>query len=337
MKEALFYEKLENEEVHCFLCGHQCRIKPGNRGKCGVRQNNGGILYSLVYGRLIAQHIDPIEKKPLYHFQPGTRSFSIATVGCNFRCLFCQNADISQTPRETGVIMGSEVSPENTVQQALQTQSSSIAYTYTEPTIFMEYALDVAKLAHQQGMRNVFVSNGFMSREALETISPYLDAANVDLKAFTDDFYKNLCGARIKPVLRTLKSMKELGIWLEVTTLVIPGLNDDPGELRALADFVFSLGPETPWHVSRFHPTYRLTDRPITPVETLRRAREIGLDAGLWYVYTGNVPGDEGENTYCHRCHALLLERFGFSTRRRGLEKAACTQCGANLAGVEIG
>lgn len=336
MKEALFYEKRDHLEVHCFLCNHHCRIKPGKSGKCGVRRNDGGLLHSLVYGKVIALHVDPIEKKPLFHFLPGTRSYSIATVGCNFQCVFCQNADISQSPRLEGIIRGTDVLPATVVEQAIQTRSSSISYTYTEPTIFMEYALDVAKEARRAGIRNVFVSNGFMTREVLEAVAPFLDAANVDLKAFTEDFYKNQCAARLKPVLKTLQAMKELGIWLEVTTLVIPGLNDDPGELRRLADFIVSLGPETPWHVSRFHPAYRLTDRPATPVETLQRARKIGLEAGLWYVYTGNIPGDEGEHTFCHRCQSLLLERFGFSTRRRGLKNGLCTQCGTALVGVGV-
>ncbi|MGA7875162.1 MAG: AmmeMemoRadiSam system radical SAM enzyme, partial [Desulfoferrobacter sp.] len=315
MHEAICYEKLEDSKVHCFLCSQHCHIKPGKRGKCGVRENRDGFLWSLVYGRLIAQHVDPIEKKPLYHFFPGSRSYSIATAGCNFSCLFCQNADISQGPREHKTIFGHGVPPEVIVEEAKQSNCKSISYTYTEPTIFMEYALDTSRLAHEQDIKNVFVSNGFMTEQSLQLIAPYLDAANVDLKAFSDDFYKKQCGARLDPVLKTLERMKNAGIWLEATTLLIPGLNDDESELRQLTRFLVELDREIPWHVSRFHPTYRLTDRPSTPVSTLHRAREIGLEAGLRYVYTGNVPGDDGENTFCHQCGSLLIRRMGFSMR----------------------
>lgn len=334
MHEAKCYEKLEDSKVHCFLCSQHCNIKPGKRGKCGVRENRDGTLWSLVYGRLIAQHIDPIEKKPLYHFFPGSRSYSIATAGCNFSCLFCQNADISQGPRELKTIFGQSVRPEVVVGEANRSNCKSISYTYTEPTIFMEYALDASRMAHEHGIKNVFVSNGFMTKQSLQLIGPYLDAANVDLKAFTDDFYKNQCGARLDPVLKTLHRMKEAGIWLEVTTLLIPGLNDDERQLRQLTRFLVELDHQIPWHVSRFHPTYRLTDRPPTPVSTLHRAREIGLEAGLSYVYTGNVPGDDGENTYCHECGSLLIKRMGFSMRKEGLEQAKCRKCGAAPAGV---
>lgn len=334
MKEAMFYRQGEDQEVHCFLCNHRCHIKPGRQGICGVRQNLDGTLWSMVYGRIIAEHVDPVEKKPLFHFLPGSRSYSIATMGCNFRCTFCQNADISQRPRESGEIFGSTRAPEQIVAEAKASACATISFTYTEPTIFMEYALDVARLAQAEGIRNVFVSNGYMSEEALEVLSPHLHAANVDLKAFTDEFYLKQCGARLKHVLDTLKKMKQLGIWLEVTTLLIPGLNDSPQELTELALFLVALGAEIPWHVSRFHPTYHLTDRPATPVKTLRMARDIGLQAGLQYVYVGNIAGDDGENTYCPQCKALLLERFGFATKRRGIRGGNCLQCGTAVAGV---
>lgn len=336
MKEARFYRKEPDQRVECLLCAQHCVIKPGKRGKCGVRENRDGTLWSLVYGRLIAQHVDPIEKKPLFHFYPGTRSYSIATAGCNFRCLFCQNADISQAPRELGSVFGDPVPAETVVEAAARAGCASISYTYTEPTIFMEYALDVARLAHQANIRNVFVSNGYMTEDALDAAAPYLDAANVDLKAFSDLFYKEQCGARLDPVLKTIERMRQRGIWVEVTTLVIPGLNDGKAELRELARFLVSVGREIPWHISRFHPTYRLTDRPPTPVATLHAARQIGLDEGLWYVYTGNVPGDEGESTCCHQCGALLLERVGFSSRRRNLRDGRCTVCQSPLAGVAL-
>jgi pyruvate formate lyase activating enzyme len=336
MKEALFFKRLEENAVDCFLCAQRCRIKPGKRGKCAVRENRDGTLLSLVYEQVIAQHIDPIEKKPLFHFHPGSRSYSIATAGCNFRCLFCQNADISQLPREHHGIPGDGVPAHEVVRKAAHEGCATISYTYTEPTIFMEYALEVAQKARQAGLKNVFVSNGYMTAEALAAIAPVLDAANVDLKAFADEFYSEQCGAHLQPVLDTLQRMKQLGIWVEVTTLLIPGLNDDPNELRQLARFIMSLGPETPWHVSRFHPTYRLLDRPITPVATLKMARQIGLDEGLHHVYTGNIPGDQGENTFCHSCGELLIERFGFSIRLRGLKGGQCAQCGAGMAGVGL-
>jgi len=336
MKEALFYKKLDENKVHCFLCAQHCRIEPGKRGKCGVRENCDGELRSLVYERVIAQNIDPVEKKPLFHFYPGSRTYSIATAGCNFRCLFCQNADISQSPREQGTIYGRKVPGRQVVEEAQRTGCASISYTYTEPTIFMEYALEVAQMAHRADLKNIFVSNGYMTREALDAIAPHLDAANVDLKAFSDRFYEEQCGAHLKPVLKTLEGMKKHGIWLEVTTLIIPGLNDNREELRELARFLFELGPEIPWHISRFHPTYMLTDRPPTPVETIRAAREIGIEAGLQYVYTGNVPGDEGENTYCHRCGSVLIERFGFSIKRRGIKAGNCAQCGMPMNGAGI-
>lgn len=336
MREALFYTKADGNAVDCFLCEQRCRIKPGKRGKCGVRENQDGTLQSLVYGKLIAQHVDPIEKKPLYHFLPGTRSYSIATAGCNLRCLFCQNSDISQAPREYGVIFGEDVPAEEVVRQSVRNHCASIAYTYTEPTIFMEYALDVARAAKQAGIANVFVSNGYMSAEALEAVSPCLDAANVDLKAFREAFYSRECGAGLAPVLATLERMKKLGIWLEVTTLLIPGLNDDEGELKDLAGFLAGLGPETPWHVSRFHPTYQMLDRPATPAESVRKARDIGLEAGLRYVYTGNLPGDAGESTYCHGCGAVLIERYGYSTRFQALDKGVCSRCGVPMAGVGL-
>lgn len=334
MKEAAFYETLEGGQIACRLCAQKCRIAAGKVGRCGVRENRSGTLWSLNYGRLIAQHVDPIEKKPLFHFLPGTRSFSIATMGCNFRCRFCQNADISQAPRVERTVVGQAIPPEEVVREARNHHCATIAYTYTEPTIFMEYAMDVARLARNQNIGNVFVSNGYMSEEGFEAIRPYLDAANIDLKAFRDRFYHDQCGAHLQPVLDSLQRMKAAGVWLEVTTLIIPGLNDDPGELKELAEFIVSLGPETPWHVSRFRPTYQLIERPPTPVETLRRARRIGLEAGLHYVYTGNIPGDDGENTYCSQCGKAVLERFGFATRRRALQDGRCQHCGTAVAGV---
>ena len=338
MMDAYLYQRLGNGKVRCDLCSHRCVIKDGKRGICGVRENQKGQLKSLVYGRLIAQHVDPIEKKPLFHVLPGTLSFSIATVGCNFRCRFCQNADIAQLPADRkGMIMGESYTPEDVVAAALRADCRSIAYTYTEPTVFFEFAFDTAKLAHEKGLVNVFVTNGYMTSEALYMIQPYLDAANVDLKAFNDDFYKNQCGARRKHVMESLKLMKELGIFLEVTTLLIPGLNDDKKELEQLASFIVNdLGCETPWHISRFHPTYKLTDRSPTPIETIHQAREIGLNAGLRYVYCGNVPGDEGEDTICYSCGHALIRRWGFHISENNITNNKCPQCGVYIDGIGL-
>jgi pyruvate formate lyase activating enzyme len=334
--EAYLYEPLEDSKVKCNLCSHRCIIKAGRRGKCSVRENQAGKLHTLVYGKVIARHVDPIEKKPLFHFLPGTLSYSIATVGCNFRCRFCQNADIAQMPTDhKGIIMGDSVTPQEVVDAAEKAGCRSISYTYTEPTVFFELAYDTAKIAFEHRIRNVFVTNGYMTAEALEMINPYLDAANVDLKAFTNKYYKELCGARLKHVQKTLKRMKSLGIFVEVTTLIVPGLNDDQAELKDLAYFIaHDLGAETPWHISRFHPTYKLTDRAPTPVKTLATAREIGLAAGLKYVYTGNVPGNAGENTFCYSCGEMVIERWGFQVAKLRIKDGQCTRCGAGIDGV---
>jgi pyruvate formate lyase activating enzyme len=334
--EALLYEKLDEGKVRCGLCAHRCLIAPGRRGTCNVRENRGGVLESLVYGKLVAGRADPIEKKPLFHFLPGSLSYSIATVGCNFRCRFCQNADIAQLPNDRGgAIYGESVSAAEVVAAAEAEGCRSIAYTYTEPTVFFEFALDTARRAHARGLRNIFVTNGYMTAEALEAAAPFLAAANVDLKAFTSKFYKNVCGARLGPVQETLRAMKSAGVFVEVTTLVVPGLNDDPEELNALALFLVNdLGPETPWHISRFHPTYRLTDRPPTPVKTLQAARDIGRSAGLKYVYIGNVPGDPGENTLCPACGETVIERRGFEVRSLKLTEGRCSSCGAAISGI---
>jgi len=330
----MLYEKLDEGDVRCHLCAHRCRIAPSRRGICGVRENRDGMLYTLVYGTVIAENVDPIEKKPLFHVHPGSRSYSIATCGCNFHCTFCQNHDISQMPREQGRIAGRDTSPEKIIENAVAAQSTTIAYTYTEPTIFFEYAYHIGALAHARGIKNVFVTNGFMTEEALEKIVPYLDAANVDLKSFTDEFYKKHCGAQLQPVLNSLKKMKELGIWVEVTTLIIPTLNDSDEELENIARFIFSLGAETPWHISRFYPQYRMTDLPPTPVSTLHKAVQKGQEAGLKYIYTGNVPGDERESTYCSQCGNLLIDRYGFHINSINLDGAACPHCGTLLDGV---
>jgi len=334
MKEAMLYEKLSDNKVRCNLCAHHCVITEGKKGICKVRENRDGTLYTLVYGRTISQHVDPVEKKPLLHFYPGSTAYSIATPGCNFRCRWCQNWEISQMARERHFIMGEEASPEQVVAAAQQASCQSIAYTYTEPTVFFEYAYDTARLAHETGLANIYVTNGYMTKEMLETFQPYLDAANVDLKAFRDETYRKYVGARLQPVLDAIKVMKRLGIWLEVTTLVIPGINDDDGELKDAADFVADeLGVETPWHISRFFPAYKMTDVPSTPVETLHRAREIGLEAGLRYVYMGNVPG--AANTVCYECGKMLIQRSGYRILENHIQPdGRCPNCGTPVAGV---
>ncbi len=334
MKEAYLYEKMEHERVRCFLCSHKCLIKEGAKGICGVRENRGGMLVSLVYEKVIAQHIDPIEKKPLFHFLPGSRSYSIATVGCNFKCRFCQNADISQMPNDQDQIWGEDVTPTEIVEEVLSSRSATIAYTYTEPTNYYELALDTARLAVTKGIKNIFVSNGYMTEECLTDIHPDLHGANIDLKSFEDKFYKEQCGAKLGPVLDTLETMKKMGVWLEVTTLLIPGLNDSKEELKGLAKFLADLDPDIPWHISRFHPTYRLTNVPPTPPEIIHRAKEIGYEAGLKYVYSGNIPGDKGEKTYCHGCGELLIDRFGFNVRKNRLVSGHCPDCQEVIPGV---
>lgn len=334
IREALLYDKLGDNRVQCALCAHRCKINSGRRGLCGVRENKDGVLYSLVFGTLIAEHVDPVEKKPFFHVHPATRSYSIATVGCNFSCEFCQNHEISQMPRSTLMITGEDTAPEVIVDRAKKSACKTIAYTYTEPTVYLETALETAKIACREGLQNVFVTNGFMTPQAIEMISPYLTAANVDLKSFRDEFYKKQCGAKLKPVLDTLKIMKERGIWLEITTLLIPGLNDSLEELKDIAGFIRNLGPETPWHISRFHPQFKMMRTPPTPISSLHRACHIGKEAGLWYVYSGNVPGDEGENTYCSNCSNLLINRYGYKIVANCLSGNACPECGKKLEGV---
>lgn len=334
MKEAMFYHRLEGGDVKCDLCNHRCIVRNNGKGVCHVRENRNGVLYTLVYGKLISRAVDPVEKKPLFHFYPGSSAYSIATVGCNFRCLNCQNYEISQMPRETGRIVGEDVTPESVVEDAKLYRCKSIAYTYTEPTVFYEFAYDVARLASKEGVKNVFVTNGYITEEALKEIRPYLDAANIDLKGFSDEFYRKNCGARLDLVLDTIRSYKKMGIWIELTTLLIPTLNDDEAQLKAIADFIVNLDPGIPWHVSRFYPMYKLMDLPETPMKSLEAARRIGIQAGLRYVYQGNVPGSEGENTYCHRCGELLIHRYGYRILEYKIKNGQCPRCGVKIDGV---
>jgi pyruvate formate lyase activating enzyme len=334
-KEALLYEKRPDGRVRCDLCAYRCIIRPGSKGICQVRENRGGTLYTLVYGRTISQAVDPVEKKPLYHFYPGSRSYSIATPGCNYRCRWCQNSEISQMPRERHLIMGRPAAPEDIVAGAMRAGCASIAYTYTEPTVYFEYAYDTARLARRVELSNVFVTNGFMTEAALDMMQPYLDGANVDLKAFKEETYRRYVKARLQPVLDSLRRMKQSGIWLEVTTLVIPGINDDPSELRDIARFIArELGNDTPWHISRFFPHFRMTDLRQTPIETLMRAGKIGRAEGLRYIYIGNTPGLGGQSTFCPGCERELIERSGYGIIRNSISGGRCPDCDTAIAGV---
>jgi len=333
MVETYLYKKLPDKKVQCQNCAHYCVILPKNRGICGVRENIDTKLYALNYGKIIACYIDPIEKKPFFHFLPGSRSLSVATVGCNFRCDNCQNWDISQSPKPQNPILGDDLSPEEIVKLAIKDKLPSISYTYTEPTIFSEYALDTMKLAKKAGLKNNWVTNGFLSKEVLEMVAPYLDVANVDLKSFSDDFYIKNCSGKLQPILDTLKRMKTRKIWVEITTLVIPTLNDNEKTFKNIANFIKKdLGAETPWHISQFSGaiSWKLQDLPETPIETLKMAYEIGKKAGLKYVYTGNVPGLPSEDTFCPKCGALCINRTGYVVSRHD-KNGKCPKCNEDL------
>ncbi len=341
MKEALLYEKLDERIVHCYLCAHHCKIADKKFGFCGVRQNIAGILYTHAYGKVIAAAVDPIEKKPLYHFLPGSFSFSIATIGCNFHCGFCQNWKISQQSyRDKGLIpkgtvpeSEEELKPRQIVEAAAKNKCKSISYTYTEPTIFFEYAFETAKLAKEKGLYNNFVTNGFMTKECLTMIKPYLDAANVDLKFFRDESYKKVCAGALAPVLNSIRLMREFGIWVEITTLVVPGENDSEEELNDIARFIASVDKNIPWHISRFHPDYKFSDHAATPIDTLKKAEELGEICGLKYVYVGNVSGF-GNDTYCHNCNKLLIKREIFSILEYNIQQGKCPFCSTVIPGV---
>ncbi len=337
MKEASFYEKREDGNVRCLLCKQHCSITAGKRGLCGVRENRDGLLYTLVYDLPCATHIDPIEKKPLFHFFPGSRAFSLATVGCNFRCLHCQNHDISQAPLQQCSLTGDRVTAPEIVSYAMNGECKSISYTYTEPTVFYEYAFDIARLAKEKGLYNNFVTNGYIEDAPLRAIRPYLDAANIDLKGFDESFYKKVCKAELAKVLDTIRTYRTLDIWIELTTLIIPGYNDGEGSLRSIARFIVEeLGPQVPWHVSAFYPTYKLLDIKRTNPATLARAREIGLEEGLRYVYEGNVPGSEGENTYCYSCKRVVIKRYGYTIIEYNIQNSSCIYCGAIIDGIGL-
>lgn len=339
MVEARLWKTLKEDTVQCRLCNHYCAVKDGMRGKCGVRENRGGTLYSLNYGKIAALNLDPVEKKPLYHFQPGTRTYSFATMGCNLSCTFCQNWTLSQPPREEQRIEGRTMTAQELVDEAVKLKASSISYTYSEPTIFFEIMQDTAKLARERGLKNIMVSNGFMSRECLDELAPLIDAINVDLKAFTEDFYRNISGARLGPVLENLKYIKHtLGWWLEVTTLLIPGKNDSPAELEQLTDFLADeIGTDTPWHISRFHPDYKMIDAGVTNGDSLMGAYEMGRAKGLKYVYIGNTPGLDMQHTDCPGCGRRVVDRSGFASTHPDVKEGKCAHCGETIHGVDMG
>jgi pyruvate formate lyase activating enzyme len=339
LKRAVLWQPLdEDNKLRCNLCNWRCVINDGKLGRCFVRQNIAGMLYSLNYHKVCSANPDPIEKKPLFHFQPGSQSFSIATMGCNFQCEFCQNWQISQAAIEDRRIDGQAISPEWIVEAAVRNRCSSIAYTYTEPTVFMELCNDCGQLAKERGLANVFVSNGFMTAEAIDFAAGWLDGINVDLKAFSEDFYKRLCKARLQPVLDTISYIaKQTNIWLEITTLLVPGENDSEDELKALTGFITEkAGVDVPWHISRFYPQYKFQEPGPTPLGSLEAAYEIGKSAGLHYVYLGNVPGAKSESTFCYNCGRMLIERLGYRIARNEVKDSKCPDCGTKIAGFGL-
>lgn len=333
MKAALLYKKIDGNRIQCQLCPHRCTLIEEQLGVCRVRKNIAGELFSLNYDRVTTTHLDPIEKKPLYHFLPGSSSFSLATMGCNFSCKFCQNHFLSVVVEEDA-ICGDPITPGQLVEAAQKSGSASISYTYSEPTIYFELMLDTARLAKEAGLKNVMITNGYMTPEALEMIAPYLDAANVDIKSFSEDFYLKYCGGRLVPILETVKAMKKKGIWVEITTLLIPEVNTDKKEIHDLASFIAGVDVDIPWHISRFFPQHRLLDIPITPTEAIYRALQTGKKLGIKYLYGGNIASDDWSNTGCPGCGALLIQRSGYQTSLLHLQKGKCDRCGQPIPGV---
>lgn len=334
-KSSTLFRIKEDGNLQCTLCAHGCILRDNQKGLCGVRARRDDTLVSLVYGRLIAEHIDPIEKKPLFHVLPGSLSYSIATKGCNFHCLHCQNASISQVSQQMDVACsGVYREPESIVSAAINGNCQSISYTYVEPTVFFEFAYDCCLAAQAKGLKNIFVSNGYMSDTVIQHLAPVVTAINIDLKSFSESFYKKVCGARLAPVLSAIRRFKELGVWVEVTTLVIPGLNDSEEELKEIATFLAGIDQEIPWHVTGFYPSYKMSEFPPTGTEKLARARELGMEQGLDYVYTGNRPGVTGEDSTCPSCGETVIRRHGFQIKSNLLLKGRCRGCGTKLAGI---
>lgn len=333
MVKALLYERKKEGKVRCLLCPHFCIIRPGSRGICGVRKNIDGELFSLNSDKIVAATPDPIEKKPLFHFLPSSRSFSIASSGCNFHCDFCQNHSISIVNGEKD-IQGQHITPDQIIDAAVNSGCKSIAYTYTEPTIFFELMKSTAEIAKARGLKNVMISNGFISSEALEIISPYIDGANIDVKSFSDFFYRKYCRGGLKPVLETVRSLKNLGIWIELTTLIVPGLNTDLEEIKKLIDFILDLDPDTPWHVSRFFPVYKAEEIKPTETEFIENVLLTAKKSGLKYLYGGNFNSDIWESTFCPSCGSELIKREGYRTNIKNLSEGKCEKCGTKIPGV---
>lgn len=333
-RAASYWERLKDNLLQCQLCPRRCILKEGQRGFCTVRINKGGMLYTLGYGNPVAIHVDPIEKKPFFHVLPGQNAFSIAVAGCNMRCLFCQNWTISQAKPDE--VTAYDMTPKAVVEGAIKSQCPFIVYTYTEPTVFYEYMLDISKLARTKGLRNGMHTCGYINPEPLEELLSYMDAVNVDLKGFNPDFYKRMGAfAQLQPVLETLKIIKERGVWLEITNLVISGQNDDPEEIRKMCEWIKeNLGDEVPLHFSRFSPAFRLQNLPPTPLEKLEEACNIAGKAGLKYVYIGNVPGNPKENTYCPNCGKMIVGRIGYRVYENSIISSKCKFCGYGIAGI---
>jgi len=335
------FKKLPNNQIQCLACNNYCVIPNGKTGICGVRQNNNGELILLVNDKAVAVNLDPIEKKPLFHFYPGSVAFSLGTLGCNFGCEFCQNWDISQAPKiqdtkyqiQDTNYWGEDWPPEKIVNYCQENNIPIIAYTYNEPTVWTEYALATMKLAQKAKIKNVWVSNGYFSDQTLKLITPYLDAINIDLKSFREDFYQNIVHAHLEPVKENIIKVWQLGIWEEVTTLIIPELNDSEKELKEIARFLVKISSDLPWHISAFYPAYKMLKTPPTPQKTLIKAYNIGKKAGLKYVYTGNIPDNNYESTYCPKCGAKLIERWGIEMIKNNLKDSKCPKCGENIPG----
>jgi len=331
--EAMYYEKLADKEVICKICPRECRVGDIELGYCGLRKNEGGVYYFLTDNRICSYHVDPIEKKPLFHFLPGTSAYSIATAGCNMHCKFCQNYQISQVRPDQ--IQNIKMTPSDCVQQVRLYNARSIAYTYTEPVAFYDYMYRISKVAKGSGVRNVMISAGYINPDPLKDICKYIDAIKIDLKAFTESFYKKWCQAELEPVLDAMKVIISEGVWLEIVCLVIPSLNDSNAEIRKMSAWIIdNLGDSVPLHFSRFHPTYLLKNLPPTPLSTLNRCRDTALEAGLKYVYVGNVPGHDGENTYCPKCKKILIKRTGYLTKVINLKDGKCAACSETIPGV---
>ena len=333
VKEVMFYRKLEDLKIECTVCPKQCRVADCERGYCGNKENSGGIYYSLVYGRACSVHLDPIEKKPLFHYLPGTTAFSIAAAGCNFECRFCQNWQIAQYRPEQ--IKSINLPIKTVVDRARSSGATTIAYTYSEPVVFYEYMYDCAKEGRACGLGSVMISNGFINEEPLVQLCRYLTAVKIDLKAFSDTFYRNYCSGQLEPVLTTLTVLKRIGIWFEIVVLIIPTLNDSPDEIKRMCEWIVAnLGVDVPLHFSRFHPMYKITNLPPTPVKTLEECHRIATGAGLRYVYLGNVPGHPAESTYCPSCKKPVVRRMGFAILENNIRQGKCGLCGTPIPGV---